>query len=1115
MKLRPILAVLAVILALLGPQGSALGQTIKGAPLNGSAVRLLPPLPQLPPQGLSSLPALPMSAAGPALSAEDLSKWVSVSLLADPQSAGMFQDSEIAAQSVRDFLQDKPGLASRLAEIRRDFIAGRLGDAGRALDQVYEKIPALAARDAGTPAVAGRFGASSFSQLAPARPAWTKGVFLPQTNDAPLPEDGLGVTVHRLSNGMTVYLSPNRQEPRVSYEIAVRAGSRHDPLEATGMAHYLEHMQFKGTARLGTIDYAREKPHLDRIESLYDRLFQAHDPEKRKQLYAEIDKESQAAARYASPNEFDKLYSASGFTQVNAHTNYEETVYEGSFPSNKAEVWSLVEADRLTDPVYRIFLPELEAVYEEFNKSRDNPDDAFFEAAFRTLFKGHPYGRDIIGFGEHLKNPSISRMRKFFADYYHPNNMAIILSGDFDRQEMISRLEASFGHLKPAQIPPAPEGAITAPRGVERAEIRFQAEEAVQVGWILPGNNHPDQDALRVAEKLINNLVNLRLNKAQKVKSAAIHLQALNEAGAWLWIAEPKEGQTPEQAEAILMEEAAKLKAGDFTEEDLTTVLTQLEVERKELLEKNGERVGLIRESFIAAQEWKTAAGALERMKRLTKADILRVADLYLGEDRVVIYRRKGTSKPEKVSKPAFTPVPIDTAKQSPYFKELAAIPAEPLAPRFLRPGRDYKTLNRKWGRLYWANNPVNDLFNLTFQFDRGNGHEKKLDLALSLLEVSGAGGMDVEEFQQALDRLGSKMSVHCGERECEVKLAGLEKNLEETIRLAQLRFSRPNIAAGAFAEMIEVERGARADRKVDSKEINLALEEFAMRGKESEVLQELTPAELDALTMKDLKGVLRSVFTYRRSVLYSGGKKAKEVAQLLSSIGSSRRYKKAPALAPLRLLSPSRPRVVFVHQQGMKQALIGAYAADGDYDAASRLDYRLYDNVMGGGMGGIYFQEVRESRALAYSARGEYQTADRAGDDNNLAASAGTQADKAAQTARLISDLMRRPPITPERYAVALRQTEESYRSETPQFSEIPDKVRRWERLGFSGDPRAADFRELSSYRPERLEKFTARFKDKALTIFVLGDRERIDMEGLKKLGDFEERAVDEIFPY
>src|SRR5260221_716165 len=188
----------------------------------------------------------------------------------------------------------------------------------------------------------------------------------------PNPKDPMAVQIYELDNGLKVYLTENHETPRFEAQIAVRAGSKNDPPESTGLAHYLEHMLFKGTTRIGTLDYEKEKPHLDLILELYEQHFRETDPRNRKAIYAEINQESQAAAQYEIPNEMDKLYKAMGEEGLNAHTYHEETVYQVNLPANHLEQWAIIESERFQHPAFRLFQPALEIVYEEKNQPLDN-----------------------------------------------------------------------------------------------------------------------------------------------------------------------------------------------------------------------------------------------------------------------------------------------------------------------------------------------------------------------------------------------------------------------------------------------------------------------------------------------------------------------------------------------------------------------------------------------------------------------------------------------------------------------------------------------------------------------------------------------------------------------
>lgn len=256
--------------------------------------------------------------------------------------------------------------------------------------------------------------------------------------------------IYTLDNGLKVYLSVNKDAPRIQTYIAVRTGSRNDPAETTGLAHYLEHLMFKGTKNFGTSDYAKEAPLLDSIEARYEVYRTLKDPEQRRMAYRGIDSLSQVAAQYFIPNEYDKLMSSIGADGTNAYTSYDETVYVEDIPTNEVENWLRVESDRFRNMVIRGFHTELEAVYEEYNIGLSDDSNKSFDAMTAKLCPGHPYGtQTVIGTQEHLKNPSITNIKNYFNRYYVPNNIAVCMAGDMDPDKVIVLIDKYFGSWKP------------------------------------------------------------------------------------------------------------------------------------------------------------------------------------------------------------------------------------------------------------------------------------------------------------------------------------------------------------------------------------------------------------------------------------------------------------------------------------------------------------------------------------------------------------------------------------------------------------------------------------------------------------------------------------------
>jgi predicted Zn-dependent peptidase len=939
---------------------------------------------------------------------------------------------------------------------------------------------------------------------------------VPATIETPRPDDAMGVTITRLPNGLTVYLSPNKGQPRVSAWIATRAGSKNDPADSTGMAHYLEHMMFKGTTKLGTLDAAKEAPHLERIRALYETRFKTSDPAARAKIDKDIDAENIAASAYEVPSEIDKFYRFIGGRGLNAFTSTEETVFHVDIPANRLEAWATVESERFEHPVFRLFPTEIEAVYEEKNRSLDNASAILGEELDKDLYKAHPYGIPVLGTVAHLKNPSLTKMYEFHDRWYVPNNLAIALSGDFDRAAALDVIRRHFGAWAPQPLPALPKWPLPRPNGVERHEVKYEAEEQVMIAWPTVSASAPDADALEIMDMVTDNsaagLLNLRLNQALKVKASGSYPQMQNDAGAWQVWALPKKGQTLEEAEALLMQTVDALKNGEFTDEDLAAIVIAFEIGEKRRLEANEGRDAKLVQSFVSLEPWERAAGHLERLRRVTKDDVVRVARKYLGGDRVVVYRRNAKPEIPRIDKPNFTKLDIDPSRRSEFLKGVLALPAAPIEPRWLVAGRDYQVAPVSGGKLYASKNPYNDLFALSVREERGRRHERTLCEALNLLDLSGAGPYSADEFKKKLYALGTTVSYSCDERASAVSISGLDRNFWPSLELLAERFDWPNVSSGTLDRMIDVEIGARADEKLDPGAVGDALGELAQRGRESEVLTRPTNDELKKLDENRLKALIRDWPAWQRRVTYAGPRSASEVAKLLEH---GRSFKPAPAREPLRYLKPSKPRLLFTHR-AMAQAQLGFFAADEVYNPENSVDYQFYSQYMGGGMSSVIFQEVREARALAYSAGGGHSTAANKGDETQAWAYAGCQADKTPEAVELMLKLFREFPSSTKRFEETAKAVEEGYRTNVLEYGAVPGALIDWEDQGLTGgDPRPRRFERTLKYTLPEVEAFAKRFATKSMSVWILGDRDHVGVDRLKTFGDFEEKGLDALFPY
>lgn len=376
--------------------------------------------------------------------------------------------------------------------------------------------------------------------------------------------------IYTLDNGLKVYMTVNGEAPRIQTYIAVRVGSKNDPLETTGLAHYFEHLMFKGTKSFGTQDYEAERPMLDEIERLFEVYRTTTDADERRAIYARIDSVSQEASKLAIPNEYDKLMSAIGAAGTNAFTSYDMTVYTEEIPSNQIDNWAKIQSDRFANAVIRGFHTELETVYEEYNMSLTSDSRKMLDSLMVALYPHHPYGmHTVLGTQEDLKNPSITNIKNYYKTYYVPNNMAICLSGDFDPDRMIATIDKYFGGLKPnPELPEwsfTPEPAMTAP--VEKTVLGQEAE-MIYLGWRTGGASSEDADMIQLVSSLLSNgkcgLLDVDIQQQQKMLGVGAEGLQLADYGMMVAIGYPKPGQTLEEARDMLLDEIGKLRAGRF-----------------------------------------------------------------------------------------------------------------------------------------------------------------------------------------------------------------------------------------------------------------------------------------------------------------------------------------------------------------------------------------------------------------------------------------------------------------------------------------------------------------------------------------------------------------------
>lgn len=939
------------------------------------------------------------------------------------------------------------------------------------------------------------------------------------------PNDPLGVRIYTLANGLTVMLSVNRAEPRIQTFIGVKAGSKTDPADNTGLAHYLEHLMFKGTTHFGTLDYAKEKPYLDQIDALYETYNKATDPGQRKMIYHQIDSVSQLASKWSIANEYDKLMQHLGAQGTNAFTSFEQTVYVNDIPSNNLEKWLMVEGDRFANPVFRIFHTELEAVYEEKNISLDDDGDRVFETLFAHIFPTHPYGtQTTIGTVEHLKNPSLKKIKAYFTKNYVPNNMGIILAGDLDPDQTIALIDKYLGTWKRGpevtfvppvepQINSSSEFTVTGPDA-----------ESVTIGFRLPGAGTQESIALQLISELLMNgksgLFDKNLIKTQKVLSASASPEILKDYSMLYITAKPKMGQSLEELKNLLLTEVTKLNTGDFDATLLPAIIKNYEVSRIQQNESNGSRAYMMLDAFIVGMPWNVYNSQIEAMGKITVDDIKKIANKYLGNRSVIVYKKTGeTPVMSKIIKPEITPVETNAGKNSTYYNQITAISAPPIKPDFI----DFKSKIMQTNLApdipyYGIKNTDNSLFSTYFILDMGKFNNKKLPLAINYLKFIGTKQYSNEQLNDAFYKLACDFGISAGNDISYFSLSGPQENFDKAMDLFLDLLKNPQVDEAKFKDFVDNTLQSRENNlKNKSLILRAGLANYALYGAKNPFNYVLTNKEIKETKPAELIELIKSLLTYSHKVFYYGPKDPDFMqGELLKKLNlHGKGYPMPPKPVTFTRLTPTSPNVYFVDYD-MVQAEILWTKTCSPYNPEFAPTVSLFNEYFGGGMGSVVFQTLRESKALAYSCYAYYNSPGKKEDPFQLTAYIGCQGDKMIDAITSMNELLTKFVRNDENLLTARTSLKKGIETERIRKEDIFWTWYGLQKLGLTADNRPAIYEGADKLTMDDLNNFFTREISKGPYQYsIIGKKQTLNMEGLKPFGTVIELNLNDLFGY
>lgn len=935
--------------------------------------------------------------------------------------------------------------------------------------------------------------------------------------------DPAGARFYTLKNGLTVILSPSKKEPRVQAFVATKAGSKTDPADHTGLAHYLEHMLFKGTNKFGTLDWAKEKPLLDQITALYETYNKTTDDAKRKEIYHQIDQVSGQAAHYAIANEYDKMMAAMGARGTNAFTSFEETVYTDDVPSNALDRYLTVQSERFREPVLRLFHTELEAVYEEKNRSLDNDGSKSFEAMFAALFPDNNYGKQTtIGTVHDLKNPSLTAIENYYHTFYVPNNMGVILAGDFNPDEVIAKIDQAFSYMQPKAIPTYNAGGgFTITQPIVK-EVIGPNPENVMIGYRFPGANTKDAQILQLVGEMLTNgqagLIDLDLVKKQKLLGANAFAYALKDDSALLLTGRPSEGQSLDKVRALLLAEIAKLRNGDFSEDLVQSIVNN---EKKDIIQTSESytaRANQLMDEFTSGVDHANATNFVNEISTISKQDIVGFANKYLKDNNyAIVYKRKGVDNSiVKVDKPIITPVEVNRDAQSPFLLEINNMPEKAIQPVWVDYNKDIAKGKLGQAEVLSVKNNDNSLFNLYYYFDTGKYSNKLLPIAAGYLEFLGTNSKSADQFSKDFYKLASSFRVITGNEQTYISLDGLNENFGQAVSLLEdlIRHAKPDQAA-LEAYKTNLKKG-RQNAKENKSAIMAGLRSYAQYGAQNPFNNVLSDAELDALKAEDLVNILHSLFNYQHKVLYYGPQtNAQLVAALKPLHKLNSKLLALPASKVYKSVVNTSNKVLFAPYD-MVQAEVNWVRNADKYNAAIMPTVNLFNEYFGGGMGSLVFQTIRESKALAYSTYAFFSPANKISDDNVVNAYVGTQADKFDDATSAMNALLNDLPQSDKLFQVSKESVMKKLATGRITQSSILFNYLSAQRLGSKVDMRKAVYDQIPRLTFADLQNFhTKEMKNKNYTYCVVASLDKVPFAKMQALGTVQQLNLKEIFGY
>lgn len=929
--------------------------------------------------------------------------------------------------------------------------------------------------------------------------------------------DENGVRIYTLKNGLKVFLAQNSDAPRIQTYIPVRTGSNNDPSDNTGLAHYLEHMMFKGTSKLGTQNWEKESELLDQISDLYEQHKAENDPEKKKEIYRKIDEVSQEASQYAIANEYDKAISSLGASGTNAHTWFDETVYKNNVPNNELEKWLKIEKERFSELALRLFHTELESVYEEFNRAQDNDSRLVNYELMDALFPTHPNGQQTtLGKAEHLKNPSMKAIHKYFDEYYVPNNYAMVLVGDLDFEETIQLVDQYFGTIPYRELPkktPIIEKPITE---IIKRTVKSPTTPRVQLAWRTESYGTKEAMLADVVINILSNrgeagLLDLNINQTQKLLWGQAYSVGLKQYGYFSIVAVPKESQTLDEARDLVLEQIELVKKGEFPDWMLPAIINDFKIQRMKALETADGLATNLYDTYIKGRTWEQELNEMDQYEKLTKEDVIAFSNEFFRDNYVIVYKEKGVNeKLIRVENPGITPVKINREAQSEFLQQILEEKTEDIQPEFVDYEKEIQKDFVKGKTISFVKNKYNDIAQVHFIFPFGSDHDRDLGISTQVLQYLGTEKFSPEDLKKEFFKIGVTNDFKTTNDQLIISLNGLEENIEKGIDLLLHWLYKVKPDQEIYRQFTETILENRAAMKKDKGRIMTALTNYTKMGPFSRFTDVISKEELESSNVEVFTDRMKKLFKYPYQIFFYG----RNFENFTSYIGKYTENESFVIPEPKNYPEPETNGNVYFTDYDMVQMEMSKVGRGRNVNTENFGKINVFNEYFGRGLSSIVFQEIRESKSLAYSAYVSYAANSELDHPDYITTYIGTQPDKLQTAVDTMTELMTELPEVKVQFENAKNSALKQIASQRVTRTNIFFNTLRLRKLNIHHDFRKDIYRQIESLKFEDLKDFYDHYiKSVHFNTAIIGKKENLNREAVDKMGIFREVSLKDIF--